>query len=67
MIINLIAATTTSTGLKVYAQLDERPYPKKQVVTDKQLAAVNHKGHRFHPEWNYTISPTPTDTTQTPR
>ena len=27
VIINLITATTTSTGLKVYAQLDERPYP----------------------------------------
>ena len=44
-----------------------RPYPKNQVVTDKQLAAVNLKGHRFHPEWNYTISPTPTDTTESPR
>ncbi len=66
LIINLIAATTTRSGLKVYARLDERPYPKKQVVTDKQLAAVNLKRHRFHPEWNYTISPTPTDTTETP-
>ena len=27
--INLIAATTTSTGLKVYAQLDKRPYPPR--------------------------------------
>ena len=67
VIINLIAATSTRTGLKVYAQLDERPYPKKQIVTDKQLAAVNLTGHQFHPEWNYTISPTPTDTTETPR
>ena len=67
VIINLIAATSTRTGLKVYARLDERPYPKNQVVTDKQLAAVNLKGHRFHPEWNYTISPTPTDTTESPR
>ena len=67
MIINLIAATSTRTGLKVYARLDERPYPKKLVVTDKQLAAVNLEGHRFHPEWNYTISPAPTDTTHPPR
>jgi hypothetical protein len=27
VIINLIAATTTSTGLNVYAQLDDRTYP----------------------------------------
>jgi len=67
VIINLIAATSTRTGLKVYAQLDERPYPKKRVVTDEQLAAVNLKGHEFHPEWNYTISPTPTQTPNSPR
>ena len=57
VIINLIAATTTSTGLKVYAQLDKRPYPTKIEVTDEQLAAVNITRHSFHGEWNYTISP----------
>ena len=57
VIINLIAATTTRTGLEVYAQLDQRPYPKKIVVTDEQLAAVQLHGHPFHPEWNYTIKP----------
>ncbi|MCA1699212.1 MAG: ISAzo13 family transposase [Actinobacteria bacterium] len=67
VIINLIAATSTRTGLKVYAHLDERPYPKKIVVTDEQLAAINLEGHPFHPEWNYTISPTPTDATDSPR
>lgn len=57
VIINLIAATTTSTGLKVYAQLDKRPYPTKIEVTDEQLAAVNITRHSFHGDWNYTISP----------
>jgi transposase len=66
VIINLIAATSARTGLKVYARLDERPYPKKIVVTDQQLAAVNLQGHDFHPEWNYTISPTPSDATKSP-
>lgn len=66
VIINLIGATSTRTGLKVYARLDERPYPKKIVVTDQQLAAVNLKGHDFHPEWNYTISPTPSDAIKPP-
>jgi hypothetical protein len=41
IIINLITATTTSTGLKVYAQLDNRPYPKEVEVSDEELAAVN--------------------------
>jgi len=56
VIINLIAATTTSTGLDVYARLDDREYPKVE-VTDQQLAAVNLVPAEFHPEWNYTIKP----------
>ena len=57
VIISLIAATTTTTGLKVYAQLDKRPYPTKLEVTDDQLAAVNITRHSFHGDWNYTINP----------
>jgi hypothetical protein len=59
VIINLIAATTTNTGLEVYARLDENTYPNKIAVTDAQLAAVNITRHEFHPEWNYTIKPSP--------
>ncbi len=57
VVIDLIAATTTSTGLKVYARLDENNYPTKIKVTDQQLAAVQLKRDHFHPEWNYTIIP----------
>ncbi len=57
VIINLIAGTTTSTGLKVYARLDKRPYPTRIEVTDEQLAAVNIQRHTFHGEWNYSITP----------
>jgi transposase len=57
VIIELIAATTTSTGLKVYARLDEHTYPDKIKVSDAELAAVQIEPHRFHPEWNYTIKP----------
>jgi hypothetical protein len=57
VIINLIGATTTRTGLSVYAQLDERTYPKGVTVSDGELAAVSLHGHEFHPEWNYVISP----------
>jgi hypothetical protein len=56
VIINLIAATTTSTGLEVYARLDENEYPKVE-VTDAELAAVNLTRDPFHGEWNYSISP----------
>jgi transposase len=57
VVIDLIAATTTSTGLKIYARLDENNYPTKIKVTDEQLAAVQLERNRFHPEWNYTIIP----------
>jgi hypothetical protein len=56
VIINLIAATTTSTGLEVYARLDENEYPKVE-VTNAELAAVNLTRDPFHGEWNYSISP----------
>ena len=59
VVVNSIAATTTDTGLKVYARLDQREYPKKVEVTDEQLAAVNLTADPFHPEWNYSISPNP--------
>jgi hypothetical protein len=58
VIINLIAATTTSTGLAVYARLDNNDYPKTE-VTDTELAAVNLTRDHFHGEWNYSINPSP--------
>jgi Rhodopirellula transposase DDE domain len=56
-IINLIASTTTSTGLEVYARLDEGSYPDKIRVPDHEIEAVNLHGDQFHPEWNYIIQP----------
>jgi transposase len=56
VIINSIGATTTRTGLEVFARLDDSEYPKVD-VTDDQLAAVNLTRDTFHPEWNYTIRP----------
>jgi hypothetical protein len=54
VIINSIAATTTDTGLQVYAQLEQRDYPQGVEVTDAELAAVNLTRDAFHGEWNYT-------------
>ena len=56
-IVQLIAATTTDTGLKVRAELDENKYPKGVKVSDAQLASVRISLHPFHGDWNYTISP----------
>lgn len=57
-VINLITNTTTSTGLKIYARLDENTYPTKIKVTNTELAAVNIERHQFHGDWNYTVHPT---------
>jgi len=57
IVVNLIAATKTNTGLKVYAQLDDRSYERGVEITDEQLAAVNITRHTFHGDWNYTITP----------
>ena len=58
-IINLIAGTTTSTGLKVYARLDETDYPKGVAITNTEIAKLNLHRHRLHGDWNYTIRPQP--------
>ena len=56
-IVQLIAATTTDAGLKVRAELDRSKYPKGVKVSDAQLGAVNLCRHTFHGDWNYTIAP----------
>ena len=56
-IVSLIGATTSSAGLKVYAELDERSYPRGVKVSDAELASVNLTRDEFHGEWNYVIKP----------
>jgi len=50
-------STTTKTGLIVRSELDSRIYSKEIKVSDDEMASINIKGDAFHPEWNYTISP----------
>jgi hypothetical protein len=57
VIINLIANTTTRTGLKVKAALDTNHYATKIKVTDEQVQRLKLKRHTFHGDWNYTVSP----------
>lgn len=56
-IVNLIANTSTTTGLKVRCVLDKKHYPPKVEVTDEQMSSIHIKRDAFHGEWNYTIHP----------
>lgn len=57
VVVELIGATTTRTGLTVQAVRDTGHYPTKIKVSDAALAAVRLTPHAFHGEWNYTIHP----------
>ena len=56
-VVNLIAATTTRTGLEVQCELDPWGYEKGRKVSDEEMETINLRPHRFHGEWNYTIDP----------
>jgi Rhodopirellula transposase DDE domain len=57
VIVDLIANTTTRTGLSVRSELDTNSYPKGITVPDDEMAAINIVRDEFHGEWNYTIRP----------
>jgi len=56
-IINLIGATTTTTGLTVTAQLDPGDYPTGITISDQQMKDLPITHNTWHGEWNYTIRP----------
>ena len=56
-IVQLIARTTTTKGLKVTCRLDRRKYPTGRKVTDKERKRVNLERSTFPGDWNYTIRP----------
>jgi hypothetical protein len=57
VILSLIAATSTATGLTVESTLDTSRYPAGRKVTDDEMATIQIQRDTFHGEWNYTISP----------
>ena len=61
VIVDLIGATTTRTGLSVRCELDPNRYPKGVTVSDAEMAELNIARDEFHGEWNYTLSPRPPD------
>ncbi len=58
-IVSLIGATTTSTGLKVYCDVDKNDYPMGVAIDDAQMKALDIRRAAFHGEWNYTFLPNP--------
>lgn len=60
VIVETIAATTTRTGLKVNAMLDENTYPTGLRITDRQMRELLRRHvtrHTFHGDWNYDVRP----------
>ena len=56
-VVELIASTKTKTGLTIRCELDLNTYPKGIKVRDEEVASLNLKGDKFHPDWNYSIAP----------
>jgi len=57
VIVKLIAATTTRTGLRVRSALDTGDYPKGVTVGDAEMATLYLQRDAFHGDWNYTLIP----------
>ena len=67
VVVELIGATTSRTGLTVHAEADTNSYPRGVKISDAQMAAIatQLKAHKFHGEWNYTLKPATTPRTDT--
>ncbi len=57
VVVNLIGNTTTKTGLRIRASLDENKYQQGIKVSDNELAMLNIERDDFHGEWNYKLNP----------
>jgi len=57
VIVKLIAATTTRTGLRVRSELDPNRYPAGLTVSDAAMETLYLRRDTFHGEWNYSLLP----------
>lgn len=57
VIVNLIAGTTTETGLTVHSELDTGTYPAGVKVSDREVAEIDLRRDKFHGDWNYSLHP----------
>jgi hypothetical protein len=69
VVVETIAATTTTTGLTIQAALDTNTYPRGIKITDKEMKAfeaTHLQRHTFHGDWNYTVTASPSQDTTRP-
>lgn len=59
IIVQSIAATTTSTGLREKAVLDSSTYPTGVRIADAEMAALPLTRHAFRGDWNHALHPQP--------
>lgn len=64
VVVELIGATTTDTGLKVRAELDQGHYPTGVKIAKAEVDALPMVRHDFHGDWNYTVRPSLRGTTR---
>lgn len=57
VVVHLIGSTKTRSGLRVKARLDKKIYPTKVKISDEEMKNLNLLPHKFHGDWNYTVSP----------
>lgn len=57
VVLERIKHTTTKTGLRIDAVIDENHYETGRKITDEQMQSISIRGDEFHPEWNYSIKP----------
>ncbi len=55
VVVNLIGATTTTTGLRVKSELDTNQYPAGHIVSDDELSAIHIRRDVFLGDWNYSL------------
>ena len=55
VVVELIAATTTRSGLKIRSKIDDGQYPLGVKVSDEQMEELNIRHRGFHGQWNYTL------------
>ena len=56
VIINLIKATETESGLKISAKMDRRGYETGKKISDDEFKKIDITSHDVNPDWNYTIN-----------
>jgi hypothetical protein len=69
VVVETIAATTTTTGLTIQAELDTTTYQRGIKITDKEMKAfeaAHLQRHTFHGDWNYTVTASPGEETTHP-